>query len=199
MDTVSITEQKKSKTTAFSVKEQTPSSAKANIVAGKSSAAVQGKSLSRMKVRRQSYGFSGVAGIRPTERRTSQVGLEYKRPPLIFLNTYQLDPRIKFHVTEVEKTINTVLDAYWEGHKYNIAESPGLAIVIAGEVMRNVKSLGFNRYRIIAVVSLVQKRAQSYSNAVAFLWDHERDGMADIHREITSAFIQVTVFGIYLD
>ncbi|KAF9822240.1 hypothetical protein SFRURICE_017515 [Spodoptera frugiperda] len=197
MDTASIIEQKRSK--AFSFKDQSPSSVKTNVVAGKSSVAVQGKSLSRMKVRRQSYGFGGVAGIRPTERKSSQLGMEFKRPPLLFLNTYQLEPKVKFHVPNVEATINAVLDAYWEGHVYSVTESPGLTMVIAGEVMRNVKSLGFNRYRIIAVVSLVQKRAQSYSNAVAFLWDHERDNMANIHREITSAFIQVTVFGIYLD
>lgn len=38
----------------------------------KSQLALGPKSLSRLKVRRQSFGFSGVPGIRPVER-TSQV------------------------------------------------------------------------------------------------------------------------------
>lgn len=70
---------------------------------------------------------------------------------------------------------------------------------IAGELMRNVKAMGFNRYRILTIVTMGQKRAQSYNNAITFLWDHERDSYVDVQREVTTAFIQVTVFGVYLD
>lgn len=80
-----------------------------------------------------------------------------------------------------------------------VQESPLVALRIAGEIVRQVKLVGFNRYRLITVVTLGQKRAQSYNNAVAFLWDHERDNYVNVQREVTSAFIQVTVFGIYLD
>ncbi|CAK1582119.1 unnamed protein product [Parnassius mnemosyne] len=107
------------------------------------------KSISRLRVRRTSFGFTGVPGIKPVDR-TSQ-------------------------------------------------ESPTLAMRIAGEVMRKIKSLSFNRYRIITVVTIGQKRSQSYNNAVAFIWDHERDNYADVMREVSSAFIQITSFGIYLD
>ncbi|XP_075992882.1 dynein light chain Tctex-type protein 2B-like [Anticarsia gemmatalis] len=153
---------------------------------------------SRMKMRRPSYGYSGVPGIRPVER-TSQLGMEFKRPPLVFLNTYQLEPHVKFHVPKVTYAVDDLLDELFTGHKYNAQESPALAIRIAGELMRTVKNMNFNRYRIITIVALAQKRAQSYNNAITFLWDHERDNYVDIHRELTTAFIQVTVFGIYLD
>lgn len=59
--------------------------------------------------------------------------------------------------------------------------------------MRAVKAMCFNRYRVISVVSIAQRRAQSYNNAIAFLWDHERDGSININRETSTAFIQVTL------
>ncbi|CAH2074353.1 unnamed protein product, partial [Iphiclides podalirius] len=107
------------------------------------------KSISRLKMRRTSFGFTSVPGIKPVDR-TSQ-------------------------------------------------ESPALALRIAAEVMRKLKTFNFNRYRIITVVTIAQKRAQSYNNAISFLWDHERDAYVDLMREVNTAFVQVTTFGIYLD
>ncbi|XP_059050159.1 dynein light chain Tctex-type 5-like [Achroia grisella] len=156
------------------------------------------KSMSRMKVRRTSFGFAGVPGIRPMER-TSQLGIEFKRPPLLYLNTYQLDPFVKFHIPTVKRATEELLDEYFTGHKYNVQESPATALRIAGELMRRIKAMPFNRYRIITVVTIGQKRSQSYNNAVTFLWDYERDNYVDVQREVTTAFVQVTTFGIYLD
>ncbi|PZC82818.1 hypothetical protein B5X24_HaOG209603 [Helicoverpa armigera] len=175
----------------------------ANSETGKSMASMnQGKSLSRMKVRRKSYGFGGgVAGIKiaGAEHRSSLHGADYKRPQLLFLPTYRLEPRVKFHVPSVEKVINKVLDFYFTEYEYNVVQSPGLTVIMAGEIMKGVKAFYFDRYRIIAVVTIAQKRQQSYNNAVAFLWDHTRDNLVDIFREVSTAFVQVTVFGVYLD
>ncbi|XP_021183514.3 dynein light chain Tctex-type 5 [Helicoverpa armigera] len=159
---------------------------------------ITGKSLSRLKVRKPGYGFSKISGIRATEH-GSQVGMEYRRPPVTYFNTYQLEPHVKFHVAQVEKTLNNVLDTYFANHKYSEQETPKLTLAMARATTQSVKDLGFNRYRIIAVVSTVQKRLQCYNNAVAFLWDQDRDGYANVQREVQSVFVQITVFGIYLD
>ncbi|KAJ8725501.1 hypothetical protein PYW08_003684 [Mythimna loreyi] len=160
----------------------------------------KGFSLSRMRIRKQSYGFSSVPGVGGQMRkRSSQTGLEYRRPPLIYLNTYQLEPRVRFNVTEVTNSVNSILDAFYTDFKYNAMEAPIKIMLIADEVMRTVKEMKFNRFRIISVVTLMQKRAQSYNNAVAFLWDHEFDSIVNVQREEHTSLIQVTVFGVYLD
>ncbi|GBP34471.1 Tctex1 domain-containing protein 3 [Eumeta japonica] len=155
-------------------------------------------SMSRIKVRRQSYGFRHVAGTGPVDR-SSQIAIEFRRPIMTYLNTYQLDPRSSFHIPKVKKIINKHLNEKFGDHRYHLQESPALAIRIAGEVMRELKQMQFNRYRIISVVTIGQKRAQSYNNAISFLWDHERDSYADVEKETCTAFIQVTVFAVYLD
>lgn len=65
--------------------------------------------------------------------------------------------------------------------------------------MRKIKLMQFNRYRIISVVTIGQKRSQCYNNALAFIWDYERDAYVDTHRETPTAFLQVTLLAIYLD
>ncbi|CAG9783597.1 unnamed protein product [Diatraea saccharalis] len=157
-----------------------------------------GRSMSRLKVRRQSMGFSGVPGLRPVER-TSQIGFEFKRPALVYLPTYQLEPAERFNVECVTNIVNEFVNENFSGHKYNSQDSPALALRLSGEVMRKIKSLCYDRYRIITVVTIGQKRAQSYNNAVAFLWDHERDNFVETKMETATAFIQIIVFGVYLD
>ncbi|CAH2226582.1 jg420 [Pararge aegeria aegeria] len=132
-------------------------------------------------------------------KRIVRIAIEFKRPVLTYLPTYQLGPNYKFHLPTVQKLTDELLDELWDGHKYNVQDSPALALRIAGELMRKLKAIQFNRYRLICVVTIGQKRAQSYNNAVSFLWDHERDNYVDVQREVTTAFIQVTTFGVYLD
>lgn len=78
-------------------------------------------------------------------------------------------------------------------------DSPALVTRLAGELMRKVKNLHFNRYRVLSIVSMGQKRFQSYNNAITVLWDPDRDAYVDVQKESLTYFIQVTVFGIYLD
>ncbi|CAH0406603.1 unnamed protein product [Chilo suppressalis] len=156
------------------------------------------KSLSRLGLRRKSYGFGATPGIRTVEK-TSQLAMEYKRPILMYLPTYQLEPTERFHVEHVTKIVKDTISENFSTHKYHTMESPALALRLAGEVMRKVKRLNYDRYRIFSVVTIGQKRAQSHNNAVAFLWDHERDNFVEANHETATAFIQIIVFGVYLD
>lgn len=45
--------------------------------------------------------------------------MEFRRPPLLYLNTYQLDPRTKFENEIVEIETNKILDETFTDHKYN--------------------------------------------------------------------------------
>ncbi|CAB3234556.1 unnamed protein product [Arctia plantaginis] len=157
------------------------------------------KFTSRVRVRKSSFGYGGIPGIGRVAERSSMLAPEFKRPPLIYLNTYQLDPLKRFHPPSVIKAAGELLDELFTDHKYHPQESPTVALRIAGELMKAVKAMAFNRYRIISVVTIAQKRAQSYNNAISFLWDHERDGSINVNRDTSTAFIQVTVFAVYLD
>ncbi|XP_063378610.1 dynein light chain Tctex-type protein 2B-like [Cydia fagiglandana] len=166
---------------------------------GASKVALAEKSFSKMRMRRQSFGFGRVPGITAAGPRTSQLGIEYKRPALTYLPTYQLGPTRKVKDFEVRKIIDNFLDEHFTGHKYNVQESPALALRLSCEIMREMKTMEYNRYRFIVVVTIYQRRSQCYNNAITFLWDSERDTYVDVQRVTTTAAIQVTAFAIYLD
>ncbi|KAJ2952612.1 hypothetical protein O0L34_g6936 [Tuta absoluta] len=155
-------------------------------------------STSRIKMRRQSYEYNSVMGLKKPDTSTA-FGLEFKRPFLIYEPTYQTEPLTRFKCSDVEKIINTILDSVYDDHIYHVQATPALAISIANRVMKETKALQFNRYRILCVVVIGQKRQQCYTNTVCFLWDKFRDAYVDVDRENFTTFIQVTVFGIYLD
>lgn len=48
-----------------------------------------------------------------------QIAGSYKRPTLIYLNTFQLDLYVRFHPPAVTRTANEILDEYFTDHKYN--------------------------------------------------------------------------------
>ncbi|XP_063531846.1 dynein light chain Tctex-type protein 2B-like [Cydia strobilella] len=166
---------------------------------GASKAALAEKSFSKLKMRRQSYGFGRVPGITAAGPRTSQLGIEFKRPALMYFPTYQLEPSHKVKDFEVQKIIDVLLDENFTGHKYNVQESPALALRLSCEIMREMKTMEYHRYRFIVVATIYQRRAQCYNNAITFLWDHDRDTYVDVQRVTTTAGIQVTAFAIYLD
>ncbi|KAJ2946528.1 hypothetical protein O0L34_g12582 [Tuta absoluta] len=159
------------------------------------------RSLSRLKVRRKSYGFGSVSGIIVQgATRISQLALEFRRPMPTFLPTYQLAPKRPFKEAAVQKVVDTLVDELCpRGYKYNPTDSPKLAMTMALEIMRAVKAMNFDRYKIIAVVTIGQKRSQSYTNTISFIWDGLWDRYVDTHREFTTAIVQVTVFGVYYD
>ncbi|KAI5642486.1 tctex-1 family domain-containing protein [Phthorimaea operculella] len=159
------------------------------------------RSLSRLKVRRKSYGFGSVSGILAHgAQRASQQAFEFRRPLLTYLPTYQLEPHRPFKTAAVQQVVDAMVDEFCpRGYKYNPTESPKLAMTMALDIMRAIKAMNFDRYRIIVVVTVGQKRSQSYTNTISFIWDGLWDRYVDTHREFTTCIIQVTVFGVYYD
>ncbi|XP_047988404.1 dynein light chain Tctex-type protein 2B-like [Leguminivora glycinivorella] len=170
-----------------------------SILESKSALRDKEKSFSKMRIGRQSYGFGKVPGITAAGPRTSQLGIEFKRPALMYFPTYQIEPTRKVKEFEVQKLIDEMLDENFTDHKYNVQESPSLALRLSCEIMREMKTMEYPRYRFIVVVTIYQRRSQCYNNAITFLWDHERDTYIDVQRVTTTAAVQVTAFAIYLD
>ncbi|XP_049867208.1 dynein light chain Tctex-type 5-like [Pectinophora gossypiella] len=141
--------------------------------------------------------MSEITGIKPTER-TSMIGLEFKRPIQVYLPTYQLEPRVPLSLHQITVAVDDILDICFNGHVYQQALSPAVATRIAAMIVRTLKYV-YDRYRILCVVAIGQKRSQSYNNAIGFIWDGQRDMYVDRHREEPTAFVQVTVFAVYLD
>lgn len=70
---------------------------------------------------------------------------------------------------------------------------------LSDEILRKVKAKDFHRYCIIVTVTVGEKFHQSFCQHASFLWDSQRDSLANYVYDRSGIFIITTVYGIYYD
>ncbi|CAK1550677.1 unnamed protein product [Leptosia nina] len=113
--------------------------------------------------------------------------------------TYQLKPRKPFCIEVVEKILKRIVDSELDEIEYSEKAVPDLCSSLAENIRGAVKEENYDRYRIIVLVSIGQRRQQSVHVFHTFLWDHERDGFASYNYENCHLYANVVVYGVYLD
>ena len=66
-------------------------------------------------------------------------------------------------------------------------------------IKRNLKDLGFSRYKFIVVVTIGDNKDQGLNITSGFLWDDKRDDFVSQSMKLDDHFIVVNVFAIYLE
>ncbi|XP_049877275.1 dynein light chain Tctex-type 5-B-like [Pectinophora gossypiella] len=113
--------------------------------------------------------------------------------------TYQLNPRKRFDEETVKKILKQVVDHELEEVEYNDKIVSDLSVSLAENIRNAVKEENYDRYRIIVIVTIGQKRQQGMHMYHSFLWDYERDAFASHSFENCHIFALAVVYGIYLD
>ncbi|KAM3963328.1 dynein light chain Tctex-type 5-A [Aphomia sociella] len=127
---------------------------------------------------------------------------ESKAPPKqvrTYQPTYQLNPKKRFDADQVQKILERVVSYELGEVEYSEKQVPDLCLSLAETLRNAVKEENYNRYRIIVMVTIGQRRQQSVHMFHSFLWDHERDAFAAFNFENCHLFANVVVYGIYLD
>ncbi|XP_068620600.1 dynein light chain Tctex-type 5-A-like [Battus philenor] len=117
----------------------------------------------------------------------------------IYQPTYQCNPRKRFNEEIVKKILKQHMEAELQEVEYNDKTIPELCLSLAENIRDAIKEENYDRYRIIPVVTIGQKRQQSVHMFHSFLWDHQRDAFASFNYENCHIYANVVVYGIYLD
>ncbi|XP_031765892.2 dynein light chain Tctex-type 5-A-like isoform X2 [Galleria mellonella] len=113
--------------------------------------------------------------------------------------TYQLNPKKRFDAEQIQKILQRVVSYELNEVEYSEKQIPELCLSLAETLRNAIKEENYNRYRIIVMVSIGQRRQQSVHIFHSFLWDHERDAFATFNYENCHLFANVVVYGVYLD
>ncbi|CAG4946801.1 unnamed protein product [Colias eurytheme] len=113
--------------------------------------------------------------------------------------TYQLNPRKRFNTEIIEKILRRIVDSELEEIEYSEKAVPELCISLAENIRTAIKEENYDRYRIIVLVTIGQRRQQSVHMFHSFLWDHDRDAFASYNFENCQIYANVVVYGVYLD
>ncbi|NXT76413.1 TC1D3 protein, partial [Zapornia atra] len=109
-----------------------------------------------------------------------------------YANTYRLEPHIKFQDHLVRDKVQAILTNSLQQAKYDGVSSPSLCASISEEILKAVKELGFDRYKYVVSVLIVEKADQAIHVASRCVWDVERDTWVSAKCE-TKTFIALAL------
>ncbi|CAM4536014.1 unnamed protein product, partial [Lepidochelys olivacea] len=78
-----------------------------------------------------------------------------------YANTYRMEPYRKFQAHLVRNKAQLILTQRLQKTKYNGATSVFLCNSISEEILRAVKDMGFDRYKYVVTVLILQKTGQA--------------------------------------
>lgn len=157
---------------------------------GKPSTPVRGPSLMGIFAAKR---LTNKLRARVLERRAAEKAMP-KEP------TYRMEPLKKFQPKKVEDAIKEVVgERINDKTEYNPRISKMLTRVISEEVKQKVKSLNFDRYKLVCMVTIGEKRDQTMLCTSRCIWDTRFDSYSAYTFENPRMFCTVTVYGIYAE
>ena len=111
--------------------------------------------------------------------------------------SYRMEPKTRFKSDEVEHIIKHIVDDRMQGFKYHPKFCSNMCKLLSDEIKDGIKKLKYDRYKIVAVVHIGEKRDQSTVVASRCAWDKSCDDFATYTMETGTLFCTASVFGVY--
>lgn len=133
--------------------------------------------------------------------RGSFLQLGQDQPQHRYENSYHMQPDNdhKLDTNRIIRTAMNTLETAMIGYKYQRKEGKAFAELLADKIRSQMKSLQFNRYKIITQVSVGEKRGQDLRIVSQCLWNLQTDSRVTITKETANAYATVTIFFVYTD
>lgn len=149
--------------------------------------------------------FSSVAMRKSSNARYSQAGhlIRTAKPgERKFQPTYRMVSQAPLNLEHMynitKRTVDTAI-ASNAMERYNPARANRFCQSLAREIQRCIAAEGFDRFRIVAVVTMLEKANQSTVAKLGFLWDAEQDNWTAYHYECRDFVVNALVLGVYYE
>ncbi|KAL0278913.1 UNVERIFIED_CONTAM: hypothetical protein PYX00_000591 [Menopon gallinae] len=115
------------------------------------------------------------------------------------MNTYRLESRNPFNSSAVYNILKDIITLECRGLVYDPNRCAALVTTLSAKIRNKIKSLQFERYRLVVFVEIGEKKLQGLQLVAKCLWDASKDNFATFTFQNTSLFVSATCFGIYQD
>ncbi|XP_038049556.1 tctex1 domain-containing protein 1-B-like [Patiria miniata] len=119
------------------------------------------------------------------------------RPQARYECTYKMEPDKKFMSHRAGNIIEDVLEAELREAKYEPERSQNLCRYLADTIKNRVKELDFDRYKIVAVVTIGSLDQNASSLASQCVWNEKYDTYSEFTFKNGSLYALGVVYGIY--
>lgn len=119
-----------------------------------------------------------------------------------FQPTYRLEPQRPLCLETINRVLQrTVVVALTNQAvtQYSANRANRFCQNLSREIMQRMRAEDFDRYRSIAVVTMVEKNNQSMQQKMGFTWDTELDQWASYVVETRSFFLNAVVLWVYYE
>ncbi|KAF7994190.1 hypothetical protein HCN44_011459 [Aphidius gifuensis] len=111
----------------------------------------------------------------PTTIDTSERNsFDYDQTPN-YQNTYRLESLNSLKIDSIDEIVKTTMSNRLEDFIYDETTAPALCTQVAQEIKKKIIKLDFDRYKLLVIVTMIEKASQSLEINAGFLWDIERD------------------------
>ncbi|GLV43524.1 uncharacterized protein CBL_04066 [Carabus blaptoides fortunei] len=117
-----------------------------------------------------------------------------------YMNTYKLHADNPFNVDKVQSILIQVLtELITDDMIYDPEVCRSKAVQTSNTIRSRVKEQEYDRYKLVCVVTIGEKKSHDIMSCAKFLWDSERDRYATYMHENMRIFAVATVFGLYYE
>ncbi|XP_020284338.1 tctex1 domain-containing protein 1-like [Pseudomyrmex gracilis] len=116
-----------------------------------------------------------------------------------YQNTYRLESFNPFQCEVVDKILREVMQNYLSGLKYHPQVCLNTCQKISNEVRDKICRKNYDRYKIVVIISIVQKLGQNVQINFGKLWDIHRDTYSTHVIETQDLAAMGLVVGIYYE
>ncbi|XP_059157344.1 dynein light chain Tctex-type protein 2B-like [Physella acuta] len=122
-------------------------------------------------------------------------------PYVAYENTYKLAPDLdkRFSCHSAEEVIRGVFQHYLHGKRYDAKVFPRLIKTLTELIRDRVKMQGLDRYKILAIVTIVENKDQGVQLASRALWNHQLDNYASLTYKGPDFVAVGCVYAVYQD
>ncbi|XP_022334768.2 dynein light chain Tctex-type 5-like [Crassostrea virginica] len=116
-------------------------------------------------------------------------------------NTYKVGPDdgTKFNPRKAEEIINNVLTMYLKDRVYDDRKFPQLCKTLSDLIKERVKLSGLKRYKVIAYVTILENKKQSFHFTSRSLWESNLDNFASVTYNGPNFIAIGTLFATYFE
>lgn len=146
--------------------------------------------------------FSSRNTRQNSDRRTSFFGRLF--PSIvqpIYQGTYRMVPKVPFNIEQVNELLKNITNSAIRNNQFMKDYLPQRANNfvqdLSIELNMTIRTLKFDRFRIVVIVNLIEKAQQSYISKMAFLIDKDNDRWTSHKYECNSYILHVLAFGVY--
>ncbi|ALC42355.1 CG14763 [Drosophila busckii] len=114
--------------------------------------------------------------------------------------TYRLEGRNPLNKDRLELVIKAIMHCNFnDEYMFHPKQSYHMAAQVSEEIKNEIKTLNFDRYRFIVLVTVGELLMQGLCSMVNFLWDADKDGFLSYTIETPNYFAVCSIFYLYYD